>query len=297
MPSKFAVGVDLSAESEHAVAHAVAAARHVGAPLTLILVDVVPDLAEQPPASMKVIADRYTATLEARLELHRGQLAALRERWTGHGVELSQVVVDGYPDERLPVVAHELGADLLVVGSHGRTGFKRFLIGSVAEQVARRADISVLIARGDAPDGGYRRVVMATDFSTSADHAMARALPLVARGGRIDLVHCWQLPWAGTFGEPVVAMPYDDLHKAFEASLHQAGNRLRAALGDRTDVEVVHDLLPAPPAQGVVDVATGRQADLIVVGSHGRRGVRRFVLGSVAEVVIRHAACSVLVAR
>jgi nucleotide-binding universal stress UspA family protein len=295
--TKLIVGVDLSAACERAVAHAIAAARHTGAPLTLVLVDVVPDLAAATPPSMRAFADRYNATLRDRLEGHRARLAELRERWIGHGVEVSTLVVDGYPDEQLPVVAAELGADLIVVGSHGRTGFKRFLIGSVAEAVTRRADTTVLVARGEAPDGGYHRVVIGTDFSGQAELALPRALPLIARGARVDLVHCWQLPWAGGFGEAAIAIPYDDLHGAYADSLRQAANRVRDALRERPDVELVEDLLPAAPAQGILDAAAGRDADLVVVGSHGRRGVRRFVLGSVAEVVVRHAPCSVLVAR
>ena len=83
---KFIVGVDLSIECERAVAHAVAAARQVGADLELVMIDAVPDLAEPIPPSMRSVADRYHATLQDRLALHRDQLAALRERWLGHGV-------------------------------------------------------------------------------------------------------------------------------------------------------------------------------------------------------------------
>lgn len=295
--TKFIVGVDLSIECERAVAHAVAAARQVGAELELVLVDAVPDLAEPIPASMRTVADHYRSTLQHRVARHRSQLAALRERWLGHGVELSQLVVDGYPDERLPAIAAERGADLVVVGSHGRTGVRRFLIGSVAEQVTHRADTSVLIARGDAPDGGYRRVVIGTDFSALSDHAMTRALPLIARGGRIDLVHCWQMPWVGSFGEALAPIAYDDLRQTYEDALRETAARLRGALGDRPDVELVTELTSASSSLGLVEIATAREADLIVVGSHGRRGVRRLVLGSVAEVVVRHATCSVLVAR
>ena len=295
--TKFIVGVDLSTEGERAVAHAVAAARHVGAELELVMIDAVPDLAEPIPASMRTIADRYRETLQERLAQHRLELAALRERWLGHGVEISQLIVDGYPDERLPAIAAERGAALIVVGSHGRTGLKRFLIGSVAEQVTRRAEMSVLVSRGDAPDGGYRRVVVGTDFSILADLALTRALPFLAQGARVDLVHSWQLPWTGAFGESVAAIAFDDLHRALSDSLCETAQRLRNTLKDRPDVELVPQLVTASSSRGLIDAAAERQAELVVVGSHGRRGVRRLVLGSVAEVVVRHAPCSVLVTR
>lgn len=296
--SKIIVGVDLSTESERAVGHAVAAARRIGSELVVVLVDVVPDTPIGPPEAMRIVTDRYTEILAERFEGHRRELAALRERWQGHGVELSQLLVDGFADERLAAVATEVGAELIVVGSHGRSGFKRFLIGSVAEHVTRRADQSVLVARGEAPDGGYRRVVIGTDFSDGAERALARAVPLIARGGRIELVHCWQQPWLYVFGEAVAVAPDDELRRAQAQALAAASVRLRAtALRERPDLEVVDRLISAAPAQGLVDTAAIRDADLVVVGSHGRRGVRRFVLGSVAEVTIRHAPCSVLVTR
>lgn len=297
--SKIIVGVDLSAESERAVAHAVAVARHVGWELLLVLVDAVPEPPEGAPESMRIIAERYTATLTARLDAHRRQLAALRERWLGHGIALSQLIVDGFADERLPAVATEVGAELIVVGSHGRSGLKRFLLGSVAEHVTRRAEQSVLVARGDAPDGGYRRVVIGTDFSAAAELALGRALPMIARGGHLHLVHCWTQPWVLIFGEPIGVLPADDeLQAAIDRQLVEAAHRVRARLRqDRPDIELTSALVPALPAQGLVEAAAAHQADLVVVGSHGRRGVRRFVLGSVAEVTLRHAPCSVLVAR
>ena len=288
--SKFVIGTDLSAESERAVAHGVAAARHMGAEVVLVMVDAVSELgalavdAHGPPAA------RAAEVTHAR----RDELAALRQRWIDHGPELSQLVVDGEPAERLPQVAAELQADLIVVGSHGRTGVKRFLIGSVAERVVRHAACSVLVARRDAPDGGYRRVLVGTDLTPQLDTSVARVLPLLARGARIDLVHCWQAPWVG---DPVAFAHQDELADVLAPALRDAATRVREMLRDRADVELVPSMFTAPPAHGLVDAAEASGADLVVVGSHGRRGLRRLLLGSVAEVTLRHARCSVLVAR
>lgn len=291
------VGVDLSDGSERAIAHAIALARLRGWPVTLALVDAVPEAVDALPPSMRVIAEHYAAILSARLDEHRARLAEVRERWVHQGVDLDQLVVDGYPDERLPRIAAELEAALIVVGSHGRTGAGRFLIGSVAERVARLAEVDVLIARGDAPDGGYRRVIVGTDFSAPADAAARHALPFLAKGARVELAHCWWLPGAAHFGEPALGLSHDELHGHLERALRAAGDRLRAALVDRPDLELLYDLVPAAPSRGLAELAERRDADLVVVGSHGRRGLRRLVLGSVAETTIRHAPCSVLVAR
>lgn len=287
--SKIIVGVDLSPESERAVAHAVAVARLAGAEVVLVLADAVPELAEASTEGLRFIRENHQLLFQG----HHDKLAALRERWLGHGVEISQLLVDGRAPDRLPAVATELGADLIVVGSHGRTGLKRLLIGSVAERVARYADRSVLVTRDDAPDGGYRRVAIGTDFSPQLEVAVQRALPLIARGARIEVVHCWQMPATDAGMLPRFA----DLEGAYGDALRAAVARVQALLGDRPDVELSSMLVPGTPARGLVDAAQGLSADLVVVGTHGRRGARRFILGSVAEVTLRHAHSSVLVAR
>ncbi len=290
------VGVDLSPESEHAVAHALDLARREGAKVVLAMADCVPELPAHLAAGSREVAASYTEELQRRLAADRVTLGELRERWSG-GVDLSQVIVDGFADEELPRVGSEICADLIVVGSRGRTGVRRWLLGSVAERVVRRAEQSVLVARGDAVPGGYRRVVIGTDFSPLADAAIARALAVLSPQLRVDLVHCWQVPWAGTMDVPLVAN--EELRAQLEAALRDAGDKLRAGLRDlgRPEPELHIHLVQGSAAQGLVSVATDQHAELVVVGSHGRRGVRRFMLGSVAEVTVRHAPCSVLVGR
>lgn len=296
---KILVGVDLSPESEHAIAHAVDLARRDGAEVVLVMSDCIPEFPAHLASASREVALSYTEELTRRLAADRAALGQLRERHGGGGPTVSQVIVDGYADEELPRVAAELGADLVVVGSRGRTGVRRWLLGSVAERVVRRAEQSVLVARGDAVAGGYRRVVIGTDFSPLAEAAIARAVPLLSPQLRVDLVHCWQVPWAGTMDVPVVAMPHEELRAELEVGLRAAGDNVRAALRalGRPEPELHVHLVQGSASHGLLTVAADQQADLIVVGSHGRRGVRRFVLGSVAEVTVRHAHCTVLVGR
>jgi nucleotide-binding universal stress UspA family protein len=286
---KIIVGVDLSAQSELAVAAAVDRARRDDAEVVLALVETLP-LSDSESATMVVVTE--TARRLAQQQLHRDRLALaeLRERWIGHGARVSQLVVDGYADEALPRVASDLGADLVVVGSHGRTGMARVMIGSTAELVARRAECSVLIARGAAPSGGYRRIVVGTDFSSLAHRAEIQAIAMAGANARIDLVHCVQPPVWGFDG---VRLPMGDVVE----DLTDQGKALAAMLAERTDATVAFHVEVRPAAFGLVDLATELTADLIVVGSHGRRGVRRFLLGSVAERTARHAPCSTLIAR
>ncbi len=204
---KVVVGVDFSNESNAAVEQALELARHVGSELVLVHVGVIPETPVGVPDSMALTVTAYGQVVKDRLDEDRHALQALHERLSGSGVDVSQAVIDGFPDTGLIDAAREVGADLIVIGTHGRTGFKRFLLGSVAERVVRLAERPVLVARGsEKSSGGYRKIVVPTDFSDGAREAAEVACTLAAAGGIVHLLHCWQLPpMAGAFYAPVKA--------------------------------------------------------------------------------------------
>jgi nucleotide-binding universal stress UspA family protein len=294
-----AVGVDFSPTSDLAVRQAAAVARHAGGRLLLLHVGLVPEHLDGVPPSMEATAATYRAILQRRLDDDRARLETLRGTLVGPGLEVSHAVVDGFPDSGLADAAQELGADLLVVGSHGRTGLKRWLLGSVSEKTIRVAGTSVLVVRGDetAPADGFRKIVVGTDFSAHGDDAIRGALALAAPGADVHAVHCWQAPG------PDLGVDAGDL-AAFHATLatdmaafHREQGAALLARHAAAPVTLRFDAIQGAPAATLDDVAAAENADLIVVGSHGRRGVRLLLLGSVAEATVRHAPCSVLVAR
>jgi nucleotide-binding universal stress UspA family protein len=295
--SIIAVGVDLSPSSEVAVAQAMSLARHDGARLVLVHVGLVPEAPEGIPPSMRETAARYHGILRDRLGAEREELEALRQRLIGQGVEVSHVVVDGFPDTAVAEAARASGADLIAVGTHGRTGVSRVFLGSVAEKTVRLAESSVLVARGaaDAANGGYERILVGTDFSPLADKAVERAVAAAAPGAAIEVVHAWHVPLDLT-PEGTVAAALADLREALDADAARSGAALVAAWKAR-GVTVRFTPIEAPASGALTERAAAIGADLVVVGSHGRRGLRRFFLGSVAEATVRHAPCSVLVAR
>lgn len=284
------VGVDFSEQSEIAAVEALAIARHTGASITAVHVGVVMrDLGSIAPAS----AHQWERVLQERAKEDKKQLDGLVSRLDGHGVEISQLIVDDGPAEGVCKSAAQVDADLVVVGTHGRTALTRFFLGSVAERVVRTCERSVLVVReGGKAEGGYHSLLVPTDFSEHAEAALRQAVVLVAPGGSVELVHFWSPPIVpgGGFGESaMVSLP--DEHRS---GADEAGRKLVEKYRN-SRCELTYESVEAGASYGVVDRTAARDYDAIIMGSHGRRGFRHFLLGSVAERVVRHAPCSVMV--
>jgi nucleotide-binding universal stress UspA family protein len=183
--------------------------------------------------------------------------------------------------------------DLCVIGSHGRTGVARFLVGSVAEKVTRHAPCPVLAIRPEGGGGPFAHVLVPTDFSASSEHALALAASLVPADGTITLLHVIELPIAPK-GELLLAGFARDLDKHAAAALDSAAARLTTLT---TATVVKQSRMGAAGGQILAALDADRSIDLAVMGSHGRTGIKRVLMGSVAERVVRHARCPVLVAR
>jgi nucleotide-binding universal stress UspA family protein len=290
---KIVVGVDLSPGSEIAARRATELAAHHGAELVLVHAVTLP---EHPavPSSMQPLAENWFQVLHARLAENRAALAELRTRLSASGVTVSQALIDRYPDEALVQAATELHADLIVVGSRHRGGLRHWLLGSVAEHLVRTAPVSVLVARAGDPDQGFERIVVGTDFSEHAEVALERALELARPGATVDVVHCFHVGLLEPDVNPSFGNLYDDVLEIVSRDAHERGAALLARHA-AAPVTLRFEFLEASPREGLCDLAEQRRADLVAVGSHGRRGLRRLILGSVAEATVRHAPCSVFV--
>jgi nucleotide-binding universal stress UspA family protein len=287
------VAIDFSEQSQVALAHATAIARRDGASLTLLWVD--PD-GSSAPAPIIHDAGEAVASLVAEQHAQSAkQLAELVDTAVAAGVETGARIERGHPDEVIVAVGEEISADLIVTGTKGLTGFKRFFLGSVAERVVRTSHTHVLVARGPA-DVAYRRILVPTDFSAYSRTALRLAVTLVEPGGDIDLFHAWQYP-PGTHGLAAGGEkvgPLADLRDDIIQANDERGADLVS--GEvRSDI-TVHFVQQFGPAGALIqDRIRDQLYDLIVMGTHGYRGFRRFLLGSVAEATVRHATCSVLV--
>lgn len=298
-PLRIAVAVDFSPESELAARQALELARATGGEVALVHAVEWPDEVAAPslrPEVARALETRRSHLAQA-FALDQERLAQLRQSLSGQGVEVSQSVVEGHPETSLPEAARELGAALLLVGTHGRTGLSWFFLGSVAERIIRASEIDVLVARGEgAARGGFHRVLVATDFSTAADRALARAITLAAKDAVIEVVHFYAGHPYAELHDQLRSLGDQDLDEVLVADLRAAGELLvadKAARGRAPRFSVARQR--AIP--GIVHRLESERYDLVALGSHGRRGLTRFVLGSVAETVARRAPCSVLIAK
>lgn len=299
MTNKILVGVDFSSESTLAARQAVEIARQTGAEVVLAhaasTVEL-PPVGPDPEARVRAAMDSYRTLIARDLERSREQLAELREGLEGQGPIISHVLAEGSPERALGSTAAELGADLVVVGTHGRSGLRWFLLGSVAEKVVRASEVDVLVARRQCPAGGFRRVLVATDFSPASVRALDRAIELAARDAHIDLVHFFHVPPAIGWGAAMVAID-PQLGDELAKDLSRQGERLLAERRREGGPTLRMFCMPESAVPGIVHHLEKEPYDLAALGSHGRRGLGRTLLGSVAEAVVRRAPCSVLVAR
>lgn len=182
--------------------------------------------------------------------------------------------------------AREVDAQLVVMGTHGRHGLGRVLLGSVAERVVRHSHVPVLtVHAGTRAPHAHMRLLVPVDFGPAVDAQLETARRHGGAEGRIDLLHVVEpLPYTGLY-EGVLS-PYD-LRPSLAARL--------SALALRLPEHVVSTyLIDGYPAREIIAFAERNGTDLIVLGAEGRSGFERFMIGSVAERVARTAGCAVL---
>lgn len=213
----------------------------------------------------------------------------------GSPVEAEYLVREGEPAAGVLAAAGELGSDLVVMGTHGRTGLDRLLTGSVAETVLRHAHCPVLALRsGEGAGTGVgpvRTILHPTDFSDGPGLALRTARDLARdHGARLVLLHVVPTIDVPHLDGPATAEDPQECREALAAVCRVLDDAdlkypvsARLALGDPTD-EIV---------RAAVEIG----ADLVVMGTHGRTGLSRLLMGSVAEQVLRRARCPVLLTR
>jgi nucleotide-binding universal stress UspA family protein len=226
---------------------------------------------------------------------HDALIERLRESFApARPLDVQYLVHDGGAAEEVLRVAAEVGADLIVMGTHGKTGLRRLLTGSVAETVLRRAPLPVLAVRapqtGSIAVRGIRGILHPTDFSEPSEAAFSIAAVL-ARDLGVRLVLLAVAPpemiVPGGIPLPVDLRPIRD-------ELEHLKDRIEGpALKEEVRVEV----RSGETSSVILQAAQDLDCNLIIMGTHGRTGLTRTLMGSVAESVLRAAEGPVLIVK
>ncbi len=200
------------------------------------------------------------------------------------------------PPDTIVAYAEEHEVDLIVAGTHGRRGLQRLLIGSVAEEVLRTAPCPVLTVRGEedvAPAWAVRNILVPIDFSDASLEALRHAKELaLTYGAQITLLHAVEeVVYPSAYGVEPANLPGPQVIDRVEKNL---ADLARAEVGYE-HVVVQANVGYAPST--ILDYAEGNEVDLVVIATHGRTGLERMLLGSVAERVVRRAPAPVFVVK
>jgi nucleotide-binding universal stress UspA family protein len=299
-PTKVLLAVDGSLDSDRAARAAVGLAEATGSELHVVHIG-----GPAPPSggahtwlSLNSGFGQWTRERlehEARQRLEE-QLTKIRA-WGG---EISGSYCElGRPDAEIVLVAEQIGAGLVVVGSRGLGRLKRALLGNVSLGVVRHVHCSVLVVRGDENEGLSAPILVAIDGSRTADEAAGVAAEIsAATGADLHVVHALDLEaYMPYLGPEAWAISREEMERAArDARTWVEGQAQR--LRDRDGVKkiVSHPAIGFPDRE-VVRLAEQIGAGLVIVGSRGLGGVRRMLLGSVSDPLVRHAHCSVMVVR
>ena len=239
------------------------------------------------------------------MKLAARQLSDLKLRVGKLGIPVHTHIVSGIPSQEALALAQADDTDLIVVGTRGKTGLEHVLLGSTAERIIRTAPCPVLAVRGERRHGGkggaepaafpvtIQRILVPIDFSDPSLDALEYAAMVAQRAkASVRLLHVLEPVCYGLDFTLSHAAKREELHQRVTARLNGLVSALQS--GQLTaDAQVLGGL----PADSILEAAAAESAYLIVMGTHGRRGLSHTLWGSVAESVIRKAQCPVLTVR
>ncbi len=287
---RIAVTTDFSGQSREAFGVAGSLARQFSAELFVI------HHAQPTILSPTHDVDEFYSSLEKKLSELIASQAAFEK------LEPRPVLVRSGNVMRFAKTLQEQDIDLLVMATHGRTGVARFFLGSFVERAIRFAHCPVLVCHVWAPEEkttpavDFRRMLVAHDFSSQSlvavdfAHQWAKVL-----GARARLLHVVDTASAVTGFEVELFSGWKEYH---EEKKKEAENLLEELIvGDLKDIEAESGVALGHPALEILSEAEDFAADLIVMGTHGGSVLERYLLGRVAERVVREATCPVLLIR
>ncbi|HEV2236176.1 MAG TPA: universal stress protein [Ktedonobacterales bacterium] len=318
MFQRILVPLDGSPRAEQAIPVAAHLARATGGTLVFIqvtnpYVDYTPYMGVPAPLPQDASADDARAYLRA---------VALRA--ATQGVPAITEVVSGSAAEAILAAAHEQHADVIMMSSHGRSGLTRWVLGSVAQKVARHAPVPVLVLRGEshaliegaAAGATPREVLVPLDGSAFAEAALRPALEMAAALGGpvvVRLLRVISLPVVHTFPgylppvEDFTIIAREEVRRDAQNQLATVAERLRGTLPAQSAISIeMSAVFALDVATAIIEIAEGHDetlyhagggATLIAMATHGRGGLARWAMGSITERVLQGTSLPTLVVR
>lgn len=289
---KILLATDFSDCAALAQEHAVFLAKASGAGLDVVhVIELYPGLDPEYPVNHLYLE-------HVRKETTR-ELGAAVNQIVLNGVVVKSHQIIGMPSRKISELAKMLGTDLIVMGTHGRTGLDHVLLGSTAERVVTSAPCPVMTIRLEKRDEQHsspislRGILAPIDFSDCSLEAFDYGVRVAKQfGASLTILHVL---------EPVsYGLDFTLCHTAERESLKERTESRLAGLVEIVKSEGVpahSEVRGGIPADTIVRAAHDSSYDLIIMGTHGRRGLSHVVSGSVAEAVLRRASCPVLMVK
>jgi nucleotide-binding universal stress UspA family protein len=288
------VATDLSDSADEAIRQGEAFAKQSGG--KLVVCHVVHEALSSSPLFPQLVQPDMEAVIHAESRAAAEVEDRVKDLTGRNSGEFEVRIESGAADAEILRIAEDVGATLVVTGSRGLTGIARLLLGNVAERIVRYAHCPVLVARPHAPSN---KILAATDLSELSAPALSLAGEVAGkRSASLVAVHSLDILPAPAFGftVPFGGTPVIPPRELID-QMRGAADQVLAGMLERLGVKGEHRVLEGDAASSVLKTADELGVDLLVVATHGRTGLARVALGSVAEKIVRAAHCSVLVAR
>jgi nucleotide-binding universal stress UspA family protein len=298
LPKKILVPLDFSDCSKSALRQAIALGERFKAELTLLHVWTAPSYVD-PHHRMTMFGRHQTLQQFAFAEVDKEMRRLLATLSRSDNIVASARVEAGDAQAQIIELAAQ-GYDLVVMGTHGRTGLPHWLLGSVAERVVRSSPCPVYVARnnGDDDELSLKKIIVAVDFSICSQIALRHAVQLAEQvDAEITAMHVVEFPRLVVPHEVILVGETQEPIEVF--SRRRASEELAALLdGIAPGAQRLEGKVAVGNVRDeLLQEASAGRYDLLVTGTHGHTGWSHLLLGSVGEQLVRRAPCPVLTIR
>ncbi len=269
---KIIVPIDFSKHSEYALKAAASLARKNNAEIIVL------NMLEMSDIMLTTTGGNQKAKTMFFYKLAEQELSIFLKKDYLENIKVKPIIKHFKVFSEVNDLANKENADLVVMGSHGVNGVKEFVLGSNTERVVRYSQIPVLVVKNELENIEFKNVVFACDFSEEIKTSFLNVMSMFNQA-KINLVY--------------VNLPNDKFKSTLEIE-ESANNFLMEADGNLDRLKDVHFMSDYTIEDGIINFSKKIKADIIVIPTHGRKGIAHFLQGSVGEDVANHASLPVM---